>query len=151
MKKIWFPTVNLHEELFIRRNIRQALFVILNVLARNTKYRIQVTKSVKSRQIKLNFERFLFDAMTETVRKGEQVDIEQIRCNIPLWVDERGSPEFVAQCLANFALLLTYRPTPQQVDRAIKIITLPVPHRGNKTKSNLSNRKKSKQVEKKGG
>lgn len=130
MIKIWIPKNDLHLELFRHRNIFQARLVVLNVLVRGKpKLRVQVLKRVKPKQMTKGFERFLFEAMVEMIHQEGQVDIEQVRCNIPLWIGEPGPPTFVAQCLANYALMLSYRPTEAQVERAIKIITSPPPPR----------------------
>lgn len=125
--KIWFPNIDLEQELFVRRNIFQARFVVLNVLASNNrKLHALVRKHVKPRHLGTTFfEGFLFAVMRDMLDKEGQVDVEQLRCNIPLWVGDRGSPEFVAECLANYALLLSYHPTRKQVERAIELVTSP--------------------------
>lgn len=89
--------------------------------------RERVLKQVRPKQITQNFERFLFEAMVESVQREGKVDIEQVRCNIPLWLGTSSDPKSTAKCLANYARLLTYRPTEAQVERAIWIITTPPP------------------------
>jgi hypothetical protein len=126
MTEFWLPEIDLDEELFLRRNPVQAVFVILNRLANNDlTYRATILERIKPAMLVTNAWRFIFRNMVEMIHEQGQVDIEQIKQRIPDFAP--GENEFTAGNLANFQLALTFNPTPEQVERALEILTSPTP------------------------
>jgi hypothetical protein len=67
-------------------------------------------------------DRFIFQNMVEMIHDQGQVDIQQIRQRLPEFAP--GQTKFTTGNVANFDLVLTFTPTPDQVERAIEILNM---------------------------
>jgi hypothetical protein len=126
MTEFWLPEVDLDIELSVRRNISLARLVVLNVLAyARQPYQTEVLKHLHPEHFRNAFDRFLFENMVDMIRNRGQVDVEELRRRIPSFAPE--ATEFIEGCLANYAQMLSFNPTPEQVERAFDLLTSPLP------------------------
>jgi hypothetical protein len=120
-QEIVFPEIDLDEELFIRGNPVQATFVVFNCLASNdATRRDQILARLQPQQLRTTYDEFLFRVALAMIEAQGRVDVEGLSQAIRSYgFDE----EFLMLELANLDFLLTFNPTPEQLDRALDILT----------------------------
>jgi len=126
MTEFRIPKVDLDIEIFTRRNISLARFVVLNALLQNDRaYQAEILKHLRPENFTNDFTRFLFQNIVEMIHSQGEVDAQELRCRIPSFAP--NAPEFARGCLANFDQILSLKPTPEHVERAIEMLTSPPP------------------------
>jgi hypothetical protein len=124
MTKFTIPKVDLDFELCKRRNISLARPAVLSVLVSgNPLYQKKILERLHPEHFSKMFDRFLFENMVDMIRNQGQVDVEELRRRIPFFAPD--NPEFIEGCLANYAQILSFNPTPEQVECALDILTSP--------------------------
>lgn len=114
--------LDLDYELFQLRNAAQAYSVALTVLALYDQHaQARVLARIEVEYVWPPFKRFLFESMEEMIEAQGFVDLERLRQGLVVFASS-GSPEFVKGCLANFDQILSLRPTPDHLERALQII-----------------------------
>ncbi len=126
MTEFRIPRVNLDFELFVRRNIFLARFVVLNALIQNDQAcQAELLKRLHPEHFTNSFTRFLFQNIVEMIRSQGRVDIQELRRRIPSYAP--NDPQFTRGCLANFDHILSLKPTPEHIERAVEMLTSPPP------------------------
>ena len=126
MTEFGIPKVNLDIEILTRRNISLARFVVLNALIQNDQAcQAELLKRLRPENFTNDFTRFLFQNIVEMIHSQGEVDVQELRRRIPSFAP--NAPEFTRGCLANFDQILSLKPTPEHIERAVEMLTSPPP------------------------
>lgn len=121
------PNFDLDEELFRRRNVALASLVILSALLHGDKDQQQnVLHTVKPEYLgERSFDHFLFERISDHVVTGVSFSASDVEASIqeygPVIWSEPSSEQSLQGHRLTWAQLLSLRPTPRQVERAIEL------------------------------
>lgn len=124
--KSQLPILNLDEELYERNNVPLAFHIIISGIIRNKRQRNEILMRVRPDYIDIPFMAYLYEIVTEELKRGEEIDIYSIIDLIPKFGPKvygiRSNRRSLKGHYFTLAQILDFQPTPAQVSKAIDLV-----------------------------